>query len=110
MATMMEHHKILARLAEVLQQRKQAKADESYVAALYAGGDEAIINKILEEAAETANAARSRDRDQVIHETADLWFHTLVMLAHLDLEPDQVLAELQRRFGVSGHEEKASRS
>ena len=100
---------ILTQLAEVLEQRKQASADSSYVASLYAKGEDAILKKVGEEAAETLIAAKGGDREQIIYETADLWFHTLVMLAHYDLGPDQVLAELGRRFGLSGLAEKAAR-
>ncbi|MCB1875249.1 MAG: phosphoribosyl-ATP diphosphatase [Chromatiales bacterium] len=101
---------ILDRLAEVLESRKQADPDSSYVAALYAKGLDKILKKIGEEATETVIAAKDADPEQVIYETADLWFHTLVMLAALDLKPAQVLAELDRRFGLSGIEEKASRA
>ena len=101
---------ILNKLAEVLEQRKQESADASYVASLYGKGLDAILKKVGEEATETVMAAKDGDRDKIIYETADLWFHTLVMLAHQGLKPDDVLQELGRRFGVSGHDEKASRS
>ena len=71
---------------------------------------EKILQKVDEEAAEVIEAAREGDPSHLIHETADLWFHTLVMLAHAGLGPDDILAELDKRFGISGHEEKASRS
>ena len=100
---------ILAELTHVLEQRKSADPDSSYVARLYAKGLDAILKKIGEEATETVIAAKSDDAGQVIYETADLWFHTMVMLVHLGLEPRQVLEELQRRFGLSGLEEKAAR-
>ncbi|MGD8591497.1 MAG: phosphoribosyl-ATP diphosphatase [Gammaproteobacteria bacterium] len=100
---------ILAELAQVLEQRKNADPDSSYVARLYAKGLDAILKKIGEEATETVIAAKSGDSGQIIYETADLWFHSLVMLAHLGLEPQQVLEELQRRFGLSGLDEKAAR-
>lgn len=100
---------ILERLAEVLESRKQADPESSYVASLHAKGLDKILKKIGEEAAETIIAAKGDDTEQVIYETADLWFHTLVMLSALDLHPSQVLAELDRRFGLSGIEEKASR-
>jgi phosphoribosyl-ATP pyrophosphohydrolase len=100
---------ILRRLAEVLEQRKQADPESSYVASLYAKGLDAILKKIGEEATETVLAAKGGDRDQIVYETADLWFHSLVLLAHQGVSPDQVLAELQRRFGLSGLQEKASR-
>ncbi|MFP4611496.1 MAG: phosphoribosyl-ATP diphosphatase, partial [Thiohalophilus sp.] len=95
---------------QVLEDRKGADADSSYVAGLYAKGLDAILKKIGEEATETVMAAKDGDREQIIYETADLWFHTLVMLAHQGLGPDQVLDELARRFGLSGLEEKANRN
>lgn len=100
---------ILDRLADVLEQRKMADPDSSYVAGLYAKGLDTILKKVGEEAAETILASKNGDREQIIYETADLWFHTLVMLAHHDLQPAQVLEELDRRFGLSGIAEKASR-
>ncbi len=100
---------ILERLSLLLEERKQADPDSSYVAKLYAKGIDTILKKVGEEATEIVIAAKGGDAGQVIYETADLWFHTLVMLKHLGLEPAQVLAELDRRFGLSGLEEKASR-
>ncbi|MGD1990344.1 MAG: phosphoribosyl-ATP diphosphatase [Chromatiales bacterium] len=100
---------ILQQLEKVLEERKQADADSSYVASLHAKGLEKILKKVGEEATETVMAAVGRDREQVIYETADLWFHTLVMLSHLDISHAEVLAELERRFGLSGLEEKAQR-
>jgi len=79
------------------------------VAGLYAKGLDAILKKIGEEATETVLAAKEGVPEKIIHETADLWFHTLVMLSHQGLHPEQVLEELARRFGVSGVEEKAAR-
>ena len=99
----------LNRLAAVLEARKQAQPDSSYVAGLYASGLDAILKKVGEEATETVLAAKNGDPAALVHETADLWFHTLVMLAHQGLGPDAVLAELERRFGLSGLEEKALR-
>ena len=100
---------ILERLAAVLEQRKGAAAGDSYVAGLYARGLDAILQKVGEEATETLLAAKTGDPDKLVYETADLWFHTLVMLAHQGLGPQQVLDELARRFGVSGLDEKAAR-
>ncbi len=100
----------LSRLARVLEDRKSAPARTSYVASLYAGGLERIVEKIGEEAGELSVAAKSKDRRAIVHETADLWFHTLVLLAERGLKPEDVLAELERRFGRSGLEEKASRA
>jgi phosphoribosyl-ATP pyrophosphohydrolase len=100
---------ILARLAEVLEARKAEDPSDSYVAGLYAKGLDKILKKVGEEATETVLAAKDGDAAHVVYETADLWFHTLVMLAYLDLGPEQVLEELARRFGVSGLDEKAAR-
>lgn len=100
---------ILARVAATIETRKGADAKSSYVASLFGSGLETILKKVGEESTETILAAASGDRDHVIRETADLWFHTLVMLAHLNLTPQDVLAELARREGVSGHDEKAAR-
>ncbi len=100
---------ILRQLAEVLEQRKGAAADSSYVASLYDKGLDAILKKVGEEATETVMAAKDGEKDKLVYETADLWFHTLVLLAHEGLGPDDVLQELARRFGVSGLDEKASR-
>ena len=100
---------ILNRLAEVLEARKQASADSSYVAGLYAKGSDAILKKIGEEATETVMAGKEGVADKIIYEVADLWFHTLVLLAYQGLKPQQVLDELARREGLSGLEEKARR-
>lgn len=98
---------ILTRLAEVLERRKEADPASSYVARLYAQGTDAILRKIGEEALETILAGKSEDSASLVHEAADLWFHTLVLLAHRGLTPGDVLRELERRFGVSGLEERA---
>ncbi|HWU82713.1 MAG TPA: phosphoribosyl-ATP diphosphatase [Methylophilaceae bacterium] len=100
---------VLNRLAELLEQRKSADPQSSYVAKLYAKGMDSILKKVGEEAAETIIAAKDGDREQIIYETADLWFHTLVMLAKAGLGPEDVLKELARREGLSGLDEKASR-
>ena len=100
---------ILRELAAILEARKQADPDSSYVARLYAKGLDAILKKVGEEATETLLAAKNGDPEPLVHETADLWFHTLVMLAHQGLGPDAVLDELRRRFGTSGLTEKAAR-
>jgi len=99
----------LARLAEVLEQRKSADPDSSYVARLYQKGLDAILKKIGEEATETVMAAKDGLPDKIVYEVADLWFHSLVLLAQQGLGPQQVLAELERRFGLSGLAEKAGR-
>lgn len=101
---------ILTKLAAVLEDRKSAAPDSSYVAGLYAKGLDAILKKIGEEATETVIAAKSGDSKQIVHETADLWFHTMVLLAQQGLKPEDVLQELDRRFGLSGLEEKAARN
>ena len=100
---------ILVELAETLENRKNADPGASYVASLYDKGLDEILKKIGEEATEVIIAAKSGEKTAIIHETADLWFHTLVMLAQQDLDPDDILAELDRRFGLSGLEEKANR-
>ena len=100
---------ILNKLAVSLAARKGAAPESSYVASLYAKGLDAILKKIGEEATETVLAAKGGNREQIVHETADLWFHTLVMLAQQGLSPDDVLQELERRFGRSGLDEKAAR-
>lgn len=99
----------LNRLAEVLESRKSADPQSSYVAKLYAKGMDSILKKVGEEAAETIIAAKDGDPQKIIYETADLWFHTLVMLAHVGLHPNDILNELARREGLSGLVEKASR-
>lgn len=101
---------ILQELAQILEQRKHEPAEKSYVASLYAKGLDKILKKIGEEATETVIAAKDGDKQKIIYETADLWFHCMVMLADQGLGPDDVLQELQRRFGLSGLEEKAQRS
>lgn len=99
----------LSELADVLEQRKSADAESSYVARLYSKGLDAILKKIGEEATETVMAAKDGQADKVIYEVADLWFHCMVLLAQQGLRPEDVLKELDRRFGLSGLEEKASR-
>jgi len=100
---------VLNRLAAVLEERKSAEAGSSYVASLYAKGLDAILKKIGEEATETVMAAKDGAKDKIVYETADLWFHSMVLLAQQGLSPQDVLEELDRRFGLSGHDEKASR-
>lgn len=100
---------ILDRLAAALEARKQASPDSSYVAGLYAKGTDAILKKIGEEATETVMAAKDGQAEKIIYEVADLWFHTLVLLAHKGLKPTDVLNELGRREGLSGLTEKANR-
>lgn len=100
---------VLAELNDVLRARKSADPETSYVARLYHKGLDTILKKIGEEATETVVAAKGGDARQVVRETADLWFHSMVLLSHLDIPVAEVLAELERRAGTSGLEEKASR-
>lgn len=100
---------ILKHLEIVLQQRKKDDPSTSYVASLYDKGLDTILKKIGEEATETVIAAKSGDKEQIVYESADLLFHTMVLLAQQDLSIDDVLKELERRFGLSGLDEKASR-
>ena len=105
---------VLTELGQILEERKNADADSSYVASLYHKGLNKILEKVGEEAIETIIAAKdaktSGDNSDVIYETADLWFHSLVMLAELGESPDAILEELKRRFNLSGLEEKANRN
>lgn len=101
---------VLNKLAAVMESRKGADPSSSYVASLYAKGLDAILKKIGEEATETVMAAKGGDRAAIVHEIADLWFHTLVLLAQQGLKPEDILVELERRMGVSGIDEKASRT
>lgn len=100
---------VLSRLSELLEQRKAADPSSSYVAKLYAKGMDSILKKIGEEATETVIAAKGGKAEEIVYETADLWFHTLVMLSHAGLSAQDVLNELARREGLSGIAEKASR-
>ncbi|MBN8478131.1 MAG: phosphoribosyl-ATP diphosphatase [Burkholderiales bacterium] len=100
---------VLARLAATIEARKGADAGASYVASLLHKGRDAILKKIGEEATETVMASKDGERSRVAAEIADLWFHCLVLLAHHGMSPDDVLAELERREGTSGHAEKAAR-
>lgn len=100
---------ILRRLGETIAARKQADPSSSYVAALFAKGQDAVLKKVAEEAAETLLASKDGDKLHIVRETADLWFHCLLLLAWHGLGPDDVLAELRRREGISGIDEKKSR-
>lgn len=105
---------VLSELAKTLEKRKKESENSSYVAGLHAKGLNKILEKIGEESIETIIAAKdavvSNNKSALIYETADLWFHTLLMLSHLDLGPDDILSELMRRFDFSGLVEKASRN
>lgn len=103
-------HAVLKALEAVLVERKLDSADNSYVAKLYAQGNEKILKKIGEEAIETILAVSGGKQQAIIHETADLWFHVMVMLVHNGLCIDDIAAELQRRLGHSGLVEKAARN
>ncbi|UCE30980.1 MAG: phosphoribosyl-ATP diphosphatase [Burkholderiales bacterium] len=104
------HDDLLARLARVIESRRDADPDASYVARLMARGRDAVLKKIGEEATETVMAAKDGAPERIVAETADLWFHCLIMLAQHGLGPADVLAELARREGLSGIEEKAGRT
>jgi phosphoribosyl-ATP pyrophosphohydrolase len=99
----------LARLASVIETRRVGDPDKSYVARLFSKGVDAILKKVGEEATEVVMAAKDGDRPRIVGEVADLWFHTMVALAAFDLKPADVLAELERREGLSGLEEFAAR-
>lgn len=101
---------ILDRLADIIESRKLADPATSYVSRLLQRGDDAILKKIGEEATETVMAAKDGQPERIVAETADLWFHCLIMLAHHGLRPSDVLEELQRREGISGLDEKAARA
>src|SRR5688572_15247850 len=106
----MTNARILARLGDVIAERLKADPAGSYVASLAAKGQDAILKKVAEEAAETLLASKDGDKLHLIRETADLWFHCMILLAWHGARPADVLAELRRREGTSGIEEKSSRS
>jgi len=101
---------ILKKLTETLEARKKDDPNKSYTASLYRDGLEAILKKVNEETFETIIAAREGDNKELVHEVADLWFHTLVLMAHKNLSAEDILNELSRREGISGIEEKESRA
>jgi phosphoribosyl-ATP pyrophosphohydrolase len=100
---------VLTRLAAVIESRKSADPDSSYVARLFHKGTDAILKKIGEEATEAVMAAKDGDGKKIVYEVADLWFHSMIALSHFGLTPDDVLRELERREGLSGLEEAALR-
>lgn len=106
---MKNDNEILTSIYQVIQERRKSPSEKSYVASLYAKGLDKILGKIGEEATEVAIAGKGGQTDEVVSEVADLWFHTLVLLSYYDLPPERIYAELQRRFGTSGLEEKAGR-
>jgi phosphoribosyl-ATP pyrophosphohydrolase len=101
---------LLASIADTLEARREASPQSSYVASLFHKGEDAILKKVAEEAAEVLMASKDGEKLPLVREVADLWFHTMVLLAYHGLRPDDVLAELKRREGISGHDEKASRT
>ncbi len=101
---------ILKKLEEILEERKSANENESYVASLYAKGLDEILKKVGEESAEVIIAAKDNNNEKIVYEVADLWFHILVLLRQKDIKVDKIEQELSRRFGLSGLEEKASRN
>jgi phosphoribosyl-ATP pyrophosphohydrolase len=105
----MSSNDTLARLAEVIESRKAGDPDKSYVARLFHKGTDAILKKIGEEATETVMAAKDGDAGKIVYEVADLWFHSMIVLSAFGLRPADVLAELERREGLSGLEEFAAR-
>lgn len=105
-----EQRDILQSVYRVIRERKENPSDTSYTAALMAKGLDKILKKLGEEATELVIAGKGGARDEIVFETADLFFHTLVLLGYYDIEPDEVYEELRRRFGTSGLEEKASRN
>jgi phosphoribosyl-ATP pyrophosphohydrolase len=100
---------VLARLADVIESRRQADPDKSYVARLFGKGTDAILKKVGEEATEVVMAGKDGDAQKIVYEVADLWFHSMIALAQFGLTPGQVVAELARREGLSGLEEFARR-
>lgn len=105
----MKDKDVLERIAAVIEERSKADPQKSYVAGLFAKGDDAMLKKIGEEATETVLAAKSGDKLQLVRETTDLWFHCMIVLARHGLGPGDVLAEMKRREGISGLDEKAAR-
>ena len=99
----------LLTLEKILEERKSSSEDKSYVASLYNQGTNKILEKISEESDEVIKAVKEEGKEEIIHEVADLWFHLLVLLRHENISLKEVELELDNRFGISGHEEKASR-
>lgn len=107
--TALNNQDILSRVAETIESRKEASPDSSYVAKLFSKGPDAVLKKIGEEATEVVLAAKDQDKAHIIYEVADLWFHTIVLLAQHNLRPEDITKELARREGLSGLAEKAAR-
>ncbi|WP_041246192.1 phosphoribosyl-ATP diphosphatase [Geotalea uraniireducens] len=106
---MMQNDDILQAVYQVIRERKANPSEQSYTASLMAKGIDKILKKLGEEATELVVAGKGGSRDEIVYETADLFFHTLVLLGYYDIVPDEVYAELRRRFGISGIAEKESR-
>lgn len=101
---------VLQHIGDTLEARKESSPSSSYVASLFHKGEDAILKKVAEESAEVLMASKDKDRLHLVREVADLWFHTMVLLAHHGLRPEDVLVELKRREGISGLDEKAARN
>lgn len=101
---------ILDSIYKVILERKKNPGERSYVSSLFAKGTDAVLKKVGEEASELVISGKGGKREEVVYETADLWFHSLVLLGHLDIKPEEVYGELKKRFGTSGIEEKERRS
>ncbi|GGX98704.1 phosphoribosyl-ATP diphosphatase [Vogesella sp. LYT5W] len=101
---------VLQHIGDTLEARKESSPSSSYVASLFHKGEDAILKKVAEEAAEVLMASKDKDRLHLVREVADLWFHSMVLLAHHGLRPEDVLVELKRREGISGLDEKAARN
>ncbi|OWY38327.1 phosphoribosyl-ATP diphosphatase [Xenophilus sp. AP218F] len=100
---------VLKTIADTLEARREASSQSSYVASLFHKGEDAILKKVIEEAAETLMASKDKDKLHLVREVADLWFHSMVLLAYHGLRPEDVVMELHRREGISGLDEKAAR-
>lgn len=105
----MNDDNIMYAVYRVIQERKSASAETSYTASLFSKGIDTILKKVGEEAAEVIIAGKGGEQEKIVHETADLFFHTLVLLANYDISPERVYEELRRRFGTSGIAEKQAR-
>jgi phosphoribosyl-ATP pyrophosphohydrolase len=105
----MKDKHILDRIAASIEERKDGDPEKSYVAKLFAKGDDAMLKKVGEEATEVVLAAKSADKLQIVHEVTDLWFHCMIVLARHGLGPEDVMMEMKRREGISGLDEKAAR-
>ncbi|HRL03202.1 MAG TPA: phosphoribosyl-ATP diphosphatase [Vitreoscilla sp.] len=105
----MQNYEVLKEISDVIEVRKQAAAESSYVSQLLHKGEDAILKKVIEEAGEVLMASKDGDKLHLIKEVADVWFHSMVLLGYHGLRAEDVLMELQRRQNISGIDEKASR-